>query len=115
MNFIPDPATVDLQSGFSRSPAPDTPGQTGQGIIPPDQTGQDIFQLGRLHLEFSLPGPGPLGKDIQDQLGAVDHFQVGEIGQRADLRRIQVLIENQQGGPKLEGPDGQDCSTGLCP
>ena len=37
------------------------------------QAGEQILILGQLHLEPALPGAGPLGEDVQDQGGAVQH------------------------------------------
>ena len=43
------------------------------GLSPSHQAGEQILILGQLHLEPALPGAGPLGEDVQDQGGAVQH------------------------------------------
>ena len=35
-----------------------------------------MMQLRGLHLQATLLGAGSLGKDVQDQLGAVDHLDI---------------------------------------
>src|SRR5205823_10891528 len=40
------------------------------------QAWQEMMQLRGLHLQAALLGASSLGKDVQDQLGAVDHLDV---------------------------------------
>ena len=59
--------------------------------------------MGQFHLEFSLPGLGPLGKNVKDQLGPIDDFEVDLVSDGTDLRGIELLVENKQCGTFLEG------------
>ena len=40
------------------------------------QPRQPVFVLGQLHLHRALARPGVAGEDVQDQGGAVDHFDL---------------------------------------
>jgi len=40
------------------------------------QPREQVMQLRGLHLKAALFGPGSLGEDVEDQLGAVDHFNL---------------------------------------
>lgn len=46
-----------------------------------------------------------LGKDVEDQLGAVDHLEVGLLGNGVDLARCQVLVKADHVCAGLQGPD----------
>ena len=69
------PAAVHLQLGLPRPSGADAallPGQMGPLA---GQPGQQIFQLGQLHLGLGLPRLGPAGEDVQDQSAAVDNLE----------------------------------------
>ncbi len=99
-----DSSSVNFQGGFSRTPRPNPPGEPGEGIVLHAEPRQQIFQLRHFHLDFSFATLRPSGEDIEDQLGAIDHAQFRGVGERAHLRRIEVLIEDQQVNPALQCP-----------
>ena len=107
MNAVPHLAAVDLQLGLTGPAPPDSAGQPGKAAVSGREPGQQVFHLGQLDLEFSFPAVGPLGKDVQDQLGPVNDPELGEVGDGAHLAGIQLLVEDQKVRPPLEGPDGQ--------
>ncbi len=84
---FPQAAAVDLELGFTRAPAADAAHEPGEGVVLAHQAGQEVFHLGHLHLELAFPAPGPLGKEVQDKLGAVNDLEFGEIGDGAHLGR----------------------------
>ncbi len=100
---VANPAAVHLQAGLPRSPAADPTGKPRKRIIPGAQPRHHIFELGHLHLEFTLPAQGPAGEDIEDQLSAVDNPHLGMVGDRADLGGVEFLVEDQQIGVELQG------------
>ena len=104
---LPGASAVDLQFGFSGPPAPDSAGEPGHGRVFGHQPGQHVFQLGEFHLQFSLPCPGALGENVQDQLGSVNDLEVDTVGERADLGRVQILVENDEGHGLAERQDRQ--------
>ena len=52
--------------------------------------------MGHFNLQLALTAPGPPREDIQDKLRPVNDPKFRMIGYRADLRRIQLLVEYQQ-------------------
>ena len=103
---VPGPAAVDLQPGLARAPGPDAAGEPGQGVVLVRQVRQPVAQLGHLHLELALVGPGPLSEDVQDQLGPVQDPQFGHAPQVAGLGGGQVLVQEKQVGPGVQGLQG---------
>ena len=51
------------------------------------QARQGVFELGQLDLQPGLDGAGAGGEDVEDQLAAVEHLDLGGLFQVADLRR----------------------------
>jgi len=65
----------------------------------PGKSRQQIFKLRQFDLQLAFPGAGVLGKDIEDELGAVNHAGVEDTLDVALLRSGQIVIEeNQVGG-----------------
>ena len=58
------------------------------------QPGQQVLVLGQLHLEPPLPGAGPLGKDVQDQGGAVHHSYLQFLAEHPLLGGGQAVVKN---------------------
>ncbi len=52
----------------------------------------------QLHLELSFTGARMTGKDVEDELGAIDHPQVEHALQVTLLRWRQLVIEDDQIG-----------------
>jgi len=57
---------------------------------------KQVMQLRRFDLQPPFLGARALGKDVQDQLGPVDHLDVELFLQVALLPRGQLLVEDQQ-------------------
>ncbi len=92
----PDPPPLDLDLLLAR-PAPGSDSAALAVVVPgADQAGQEVVQLGRLHLEASLVGPRVLGEDVEDQLGPVDDpgFQLPL--QVSLLTGAQIFVADQQ-------------------
>src|SRR5699024_11035338 len=75
-----DATAVQLDLGLTGSPRAHArpagrhaaAGLPGHRLAPAAQSGQQVLQLGQLHLGLALPGLGVLGEDVQDEGGAVD-------------------------------------------
>jgi len=102
---VADAAAIDFQLRFTGTAAADAAGEAGHGRVFRDESGQEILELSKLHLQFSRPGMGPLCEDIQNELGAVDDLQVRLIGDGPDLGRRQFMIENEEVGSLLKRLD----------
>ena len=63
------------------------------------QPGQQILVLGQLHLEPALPGPGPLGEDVQDQGRPVQHLDAQVLRQRPLLGGREGIVKDHHVGP----------------
>jgi hypothetical protein len=79
VDFAVDVPPVRLQLGFTGALGADGPAAAGARLalqMGPHacEAGQKVLVLGQLHLEPALPGPGPLGEDVQDQPAAVQHL-----------------------------------------
>ncbi len=57
-----------------------------------------VFELGELHLELSLGTSSVLGEDVQDQLRTIDHAGLERILQRSLLRRLQLVVDDEDLG-----------------
>lgn len=96
-------AAVRLQLGLAGTLGADGPLAAGTGLAlqmgpHADEPRQQILILSQLHLQPALPGPGPLGEDIQDQAAAVQHLHAGHLRQHPQLGGRQVVVENHHGG-----------------
>ena len=91
------PAVV-LQLLLARAARADAAAQPGELGAASPQPRQQVVQLGQFHLQLALPAASSAGKNIQNQLGAVNHLQVQFALQIAQLRGREVVIEDDQVG-----------------
>ena len=91
-------AAVGFELRLARAPGADPATQLRHFDSASAQPGQHVLQLRQLHLQLALTGAGVFGKDIEDELSAVDHSRVNQFLDIALLRRREVVIEKQQIG-----------------
>lgn len=53
-----------------------------------------MLELRQLNLQLALPSPGALGKDVQDQRGAIQDFTIEDFFQVAALRRRKLIVKD---------------------
>jgi len=115
------PAVV-LQLLLTRPARADAAAQPGEFGAASPQPRQEIAQLGQFHLQLPLPTPSATGKNIENQLGSIDHPQVQLPLQVAQLRGREVMVEDDQvgagglrGTPQLVhfASPQQGCRVGL--
>ena len=88
--------TVGLQLGLTGAAGthgPLLPFQMGPHT---GQPGQQIAVLGQFHLELTFPGLGALGKNIQNQAGAVQDFHTQIFRQNPHLGGRKLIVKNGQ-------------------
>jgi hypothetical protein len=91
-----DLAAVSLKLRLARSARSDAAAQLRHRLAPPRQTRQLILKLCQLHLKLALPGPRVTRKDIQNQLRSVDDTTRQLRLQIAQLRRRQIMVEENE-------------------
>ncbi len=62
----------------------------------PGKPGQHVIQLRQLHLKLAFPAARAAGKNIKDELGAVNDLQVDDLLKIAELRGGKVVVKNHQ-------------------
>ena len=102
-----DDATVRLELCLTRPARADATAEPLQVRPLPDQSGQQIRELGQLDLQLALAGARALGEDVQDESGAVDDLDPEGFRDIALLdRRERVVgdeVEARRGGGALLG------------
>jgi hypothetical protein len=66
--------------------------------LPAGQPRQHVLKLRQLHLQLPLAGARVAGKNVQNQLRAVQHAAGKRRLKIAQLRRRQVVVEEHQIG-----------------
>lgn len=102
-NPPPDPAPVRFKFLFAGAACPDSSPESRKQYAVAGEAGQKIIQLCKLHLQLSLAASSPPGENIENELGAVDHFQVNYFFEVAKLRRGQIIVEDYQIGARAVG------------
>ena len=72
---VTDAPPIAFQFLLARAARPDARAQAGQ-VAPAHKPRQQMMQLRCLDLQTSLLGARALGKNIEDQFGAVDHLDL---------------------------------------
>ena len=93
-DFPADMPPVSLQLGLTRTAGTDGTLLAFQMAPHADQPGQQIFVLGQFHLKTALPGTGTLGKDIQNQGGAVQYAHLQLLPQHPLLGGRQGVVKD---------------------
>ena len=104
---LPGAAAVHFQAGFAGAAAADAAAEPREGSVPLGQPGQPVAQLGQFHLQPPFPAFGAAGEHIEDELGPVEHLEIGGGGDVPPLGRREVRGEEQRVGPPVEGADDE--------
>ena len=111
-NAPADLAAVDFQLGFARvrgprrrlsAPPARPPAWRARWVQARVSRGQAVFVLGQLHLHGAFAGAGVAGKNVQNEGGTVDDFDLlaERLFQFALLARRKLLVENHDVGTQL--------------
>ena len=91
-------AAVGFKLGFAGAAGTDAAAELRHGFAAPGEARKHVFKLRQLHLQLAFAGAGVAGKDVEDQLGAVEHA-AGKRGLKiAQLRGRKVVVEEDQVG-----------------
>ena len=99
MNF----SAIGFELGFARTPGADAAAQLRHFDSASAQPRQHVLQLRQFHLQLAFPRPRMFRKNIEDQLGAVDHPGVDQLFDVALLRSGEIVIEQKQIGGDRSG------------
>ena len=89
---------IGFQFGFTGASGADTATLSGEGLAHTGQSGEQIFILGKLHLQTALFGLCPLGENIQDQGASIQHGNTQNFFQRANMAGGQFVIKHHHRG-----------------
>jgi len=97
---------VGFQLSFARASGADSTSQLGHLCAPPGQARHYVFQLRQFHLQLTFPSARVRRKDVENQLGAIDHSRVYYFFDVALLGGGEVMIEQDQIGRGRRGRPG---------
>ena len=101
-----DAPAVGFELGFAGAARADAAAELRHGFAAAGEARQHVFKLRELHLELALAGAGVAGKDVEDELRAVEDA-AGQRGLKvAQLRGRQVVVEEHQVGLRGSGDAG---------
>src|SRR5437667_8791587 len=95
---VANDAPVGLELGLARPPRADAAAETLEVAPLPHEPRQEIRELGELHLELALARARALREDVEDQRGAVDHFDPQRLGDVALLAGRQPVVGDEEVG-----------------
>ena len=98
---VGDPAAVHLELLLARAPGADPGALLGQAEPLAAQARQAVAQLGQLDLELAFVRPGPLGEDVEDELGPVDDLDLDLVLEVPLLGRVEGVVEDDEVGRSL--------------
>ena len=107
INAALDAAAIGFELGFAGPASADAAAELGHGFAAAGEARQHVFELSELDLELALARAGVTGKDVEDELRAIENA-AGQGGfEIAQLRGRKVVIEENQIGLR-RGGDGSD-------
>ena len=99
VNFPP----VGFELSFAGSAGANTAAQLRHLDAAPSQARQHIVKLRQLHLQLAFTGASVFGKNVEDELSAIDHANVDHPLDVALLRGGEIVVEEQKIGGNRSG------------
>ena len=93
-----DAPAIRFELGFAGTPGADAAAETRQRLARSDQARQQVLQLGELDLQLAFARAGAPREDVEDQLRAIDHLAIEPLVELAQLRRRQLVVEDDEVG-----------------
>jgi len=107
INAALNAATIGFELGFAGPASADTAAELRHGFAAAGEARQHVFELGEFDLKLTFAGAGVAGKNVEDELGAVEN-PAGQCSFKvAQLRGREVVIEENEIGVG-GGGDGGD-------
>ena len=90
-------ASVRLQLGFAFTPAHADPAFLPGQVTPKTcEPREQMLELRQLDLELAFASAGPLGKDVEDQRGAVQNFAVKDFFKVSALGGSEFVVKDNR-------------------
>jgi hypothetical protein len=93
-----DSAPIRFELRFAWSASSDAAAKLRHGFASPGKTGQHVLKLRQFHLELPFPCAGVPGKNVEDELRAIEDTARQSRLKIAKLRGRKVVIEEHQVG-----------------
>ena len=87
---------VGFQFLFARTARADAAAEAGKFLAASGEARQQVIQLRELHLQLAFAGARVAGKNIENQLGAVNHARADAFLHIAELHGSEVVIHDHQ-------------------
>ena len=94
MNF----AAVGFELGLARSAGADAAAKLRHLRATPGQPWQHVLKLRQFDLELAFAGAGVAGKDVKNELGAIDDATVEFVFEITKLGGRQLVVEDESSG-----------------
>src|SRR5438270_4323197 len=91
-------AAVGLELGFAGSAGADAAAELRHLDTASGEARQHVFELCKFDLQLAFAGTGVAGKDVEDQLGAIDDAGLHDLLDVALLRRREVVVKEDKVG-----------------
>ncbi len=91
---VPNPPAIGFEFGFARAPGADAAAETRQCGARSDESRQQVLQLRQLDLQLAFPRPRTTREDVEDELRPIDDLPVERLLEIAQLRRAQLVVED---------------------
>ena len=96
LNSPADMPAVAFQLALPGAARSNAAALAGELVPHPDQAGQQVFLLGKFHLELALVGTGTRCKNIQDEHSTIDHIDPQEFFDIPDLAAGQFIVKDHE-------------------
>ena len=113
-------SAIGFELGFAGPASADAAAELRHGFAAASEARQHVFELGQLHLELALARARVAGKNVEDELGAVEDAAGESRFKVAQLRGRKIAIEDNEigAGGSNDGGDlfdfsGADESGGI--
>ena len=88
-----DLAAIDFELGFTGTASTDTASEAGHHDALAGEAGHEVIELREFYLQLAFAGTGTGCEEIEDELGAIENFEIEFAFEIALLRWGQFAIE----------------------